>query len=93
MLTPQETEQLFVTLRRLRDAGTTLLLITHKLKEIMALCDAVTVMRQRRGGVRRADQRLTPAWTSWPRPWWAAGCKLGRARPATATAHARTPRC
>ena len=46
VLTPQETAQLFVTLRRLRDAGTTLLLITHKLKEIMALCDAVTVMRQ-----------------------------------------------
>ena len=45
VLTPQETEALFVTLRRLRDAGTTLLLITHKLKEIMALCDAVTVMR------------------------------------------------
>ncbi|MEK8051644.1 ABC transporter ATP-binding protein [Ideonella sp. DXS22W] len=46
VLTPQETEQLFVTLRRLRAQGTTLLLITHKLKEIMALCDAVTVMRQ-----------------------------------------------
>ena len=46
VLTPQETEALFVTLRRLRDAGTTLLLITHKLKEILALCDAVTVMRQ-----------------------------------------------
>ncbi len=46
VLTPQETQALFVTLRRLRDAGTTLLLITHKLKEIMALCDAVTVMRQ-----------------------------------------------
>ena len=46
VLTPQETAQLFVTLRRLREAGTTLLLITHKLKEIMALCDAVTVMRQ-----------------------------------------------
>ncbi len=45
VLTPQETEQLFVALRRLRDAGTTLLLISHKLKEIMALCDAVTVMR------------------------------------------------
>jgi simple sugar transport system ATP-binding protein len=45
VLTPQETEALFVTLRRLRDAGTTLLLISHKLGEIMALCDAVTVMR------------------------------------------------
>jgi simple sugar transport system ATP-binding protein len=46
VLTPQETEQLFHTLRGLRDRGTTILLITHKLKEIMALADAVTVMRQ-----------------------------------------------
>ena len=45
VLTPQETEALFVTLRQLRARGTTVLLITHKLKEIMALCDAVTVMR------------------------------------------------
>lgn len=45
VLTPHETEQLFATLRRLRDTGTTVLLITHKLKEILALCDAVTVMR------------------------------------------------
>jgi general nucleoside transport system ATP-binding protein len=45
VLTPQETEALFVTLRGLRARGTTILLITHKLKEIMALCDAVTVMR------------------------------------------------
>lgn len=45
VLTPHETEQLFVTLRKLRAQGTTILLITHKLKEIMALCDAVTVMR------------------------------------------------
>ena len=45
VLTPAETEQLFVTLRGLRERGTTILLITHKLKEIMALCDAVTVMR------------------------------------------------
>jgi simple sugar transport system ATP-binding protein len=45
VLTPQETDQLFVTLRTLRARGTTVLLITHKLREIMALCDAVTVMR------------------------------------------------
>ena len=45
VLTPQETDALFITLRGLRDRGTTVLLITHKLKEIMALCDAVTVMR------------------------------------------------
>ncbi len=45
VLTPDETEALFVALRGLRERGTTLLLITHKLKEIVALCDRVTVMR------------------------------------------------
>jgi simple sugar transport system ATP-binding protein len=45
VLTPQETDALFDTLRGLRARGTTILLITHKLREIMALCDAVTVMR------------------------------------------------
>lgn len=45
VLTPQETQQLFEVLRRLRAQGTTIILITHKLKEVMSLCDAVTVMR------------------------------------------------
>jgi simple sugar transport system ATP-binding protein len=45
VLMPQEIDDLFVTLRALRGRGTTILLITHKLKEIVALCDAVTVMR------------------------------------------------
>ena len=45
VLTPQETQALFDTLRQLRARGTTVLLITHKLKEVLALCDAVTVMR------------------------------------------------
>ncbi|HSB22110.1 MAG TPA: ABC transporter ATP-binding protein [Burkholderiaceae bacterium] len=45
VLTPQETEALFGTLRRLRARGTTILLITHKLREVIALTDAVTVMR------------------------------------------------
>ena len=45
VLTPQETLQLFDVLRQLRSQGTTVILITHKLKEVMALCDQVTVMR------------------------------------------------
>ena len=45
VLTPLETEQLFDVLRVLRQQGTTILLITHKLKEVMRLCDQVTVMR------------------------------------------------
>jgi len=45
VLTPQETLQLFEVLRSLRLQGTTIILITHKLKEVMGLCDFVTVMR------------------------------------------------
>ncbi|GAB4063649.1 ABC transporter ATP-binding protein [Uliginosibacterium sediminicola] len=45
VLTPQETEQLFGVLERLRAQGSTILLITHKLKEVMRICDQVTVMR------------------------------------------------
>jgi ABC-type uncharacterized transport system ATPase subunit len=45
VLTPQETAQLFEVLARLREQGTTIVLITHKLNEVMRLCDYVTVMR------------------------------------------------
>ncbi len=45
VLTPQETEQLFGVLALLREQGTTIVLITHKLREVMRLCDHVTVMR------------------------------------------------
>lgn len=43
VLTPQETEALFRNLKLLRDHGKTILLITHKLREVMALTDRVTV--------------------------------------------------
>lgn len=46
VLTPQEADDLFVTLRRLRDTGSTIVFISHKLKEVMALCDEATVMRR-----------------------------------------------
>ena len=45
VLTPQETDELFKILRRLKAEGKTVVLITHKLQEIMAVTDAVTVMR------------------------------------------------
>ena len=45
VLTPQETGHLFQVLDGLRKQGTTIVLITHKLKEVMRLCDQVTVMR------------------------------------------------
>jgi simple sugar transport system ATP-binding protein len=45
VLTPQEVDQLFLMLRRFRELGKTVILITHKLREIMAVTDRVTVMR------------------------------------------------
>ena len=45
VLTPQEAEQLFEILRTLRQQGTTVVLITHKLREILAITDNVSVMR------------------------------------------------
>lgn len=46
VLTPQEAEDLFRILGSLREQGKTIILITHKLKEIMAITDSVSVMRQ-----------------------------------------------
>ena len=46
VLTPQETDQLFEQLRKMREDNCTIVIITHKLKEITALCDRVTIMRQ-----------------------------------------------
>jgi general nucleoside transport system ATP-binding protein len=45
VLTPQETAVLFQHLKKLRDEGKTIILITHKLKEVMALTDRITVLR------------------------------------------------
>ena len=45
VLTPQETDQLFDILDTLREQNVTVLLITHKLREIMAITDYVSVMR------------------------------------------------
>ena len=45
VLTPQEVDELFAVLRSLRDQGDTVILITHKLREVMELADRVTVLR------------------------------------------------
>ena len=45
VLTPQETQELFANSKKLKAQGKTILMITHKLKEVMALADDVTVFR------------------------------------------------
>ncbi len=45
VLSPPEVEELWTVLRRLRDKGGTVVLITHKLDEVMAISDFITVMR------------------------------------------------
>ncbi len=45
VLTPQETDQLFITLRRLKSEGRAILYISHKLDEVKALCDTATILR------------------------------------------------
>lgn len=45
-LAPREVEELFAALRRLADAGVAVVLITHKLREVAALADRVTVLRR-----------------------------------------------
>lgn len=45
VLTPQETEDFFGILRQMRASGKTIVIITHKLEEVLAISDDVTVMR------------------------------------------------
>lgn len=57
VLTPQEVDRLMENLRELRDAGKTIIVITHKLREVMAMSDSITVIKQGRvvGSLRTKD--------------------------------------
>jgi len=57
VLTPHETDQLFVTLRRLKGEGRAILYISHKLDEVRALCDTATILRGGRK-IATCDPRL-----------------------------------
>ncbi|MFN3928455.1 MAG: ABC transporter ATP-binding protein [Thermoflexus sp.] len=48
VLTPQETEELFRVMRHLQRQGVSIIFITHKLKEVMAVADRITVLRNGR---------------------------------------------
>jgi simple sugar transport system ATP-binding protein len=61
VLTPSESEQLFRVLKRLRSDGRAVVFITHKLHEVMAIADRITVMRRGRivTTVARSDTNPT----------------------------------
>jgi simple sugar transport system ATP-binding protein len=59
VLAPQEVEALFSTMRRLKSQGKTIILITHKVSEIMGISDYITVMRS--GKI--SDEFETPSTT------------------------------
>ncbi len=59
VLTPQETEELFEIMHGLTDKGKSIIFITHKLKEVMAIADRIVVLRN-----GRVTGMTTPAETS-----------------------------
>lgn len=46
VLTPQETEKLFTVLRNMKEAGKSIIIITHKLHEVLSISDRVTILRK-----------------------------------------------
>jgi ABC-type uncharacterized transport system ATPase subunit len=61
VLTPQEVEELFGILRGMRQQGKTVVIITHKLSEVLAISENVTVMRDGRTVARLATRETTAA--------------------------------
>lgn len=60
VLTPQETENFFGVLKRLRDEGYGIIIITHRLGEIMDISDRVTVLRDGRKVSSLVTEETTP---------------------------------
>src|SRR5438067_2620858 len=61
VLTPQEVGDFFRILRRMREQGKTVVIITHKLDEVLAISDEVTVMRDGRVVGRRETKETNAA--------------------------------
>ena len=61
VLSPVEVDELWNVLRTMRAAGSTIVLITHKLDEVMEISDHITVMRRGKTVDRMATKNATPA--------------------------------
>jgi ABC-type uncharacterized transport system ATPase subunit len=60
VLSPPEVAELWTVLRRVRDQGTTIILITHKLDEVIAVTENITVMRHGETVARLSTRETTP---------------------------------
>ena len=65
VLTPQETDELLEVMRALKAAGKSIVFITHKLQEVKAIADRITVIR--RGKTVGTAEPGHAARRSWPR--------------------------
>ena len=69
VLTPQETDELIVIMRQLKESGTSIVFITHKLREVRAVADRITVIRRGKVvGIARADVHRDRARLAHGRP-------------------------
>ena len=65
VLTPQEVDELFAVLRALVERGTSIILITHKLHEVLAVADRISVLRRGKKVAHSiARGRASAAWRS-----------------------------
>jgi general nucleoside transport system ATP-binding protein len=92
VLTPAEADHLFRILKGLKAQGKTIILITHKLREIMEITDTVSVMR--RGEMTATVRTADTSPESWPSSWSAARSSCGSTRspprPAARCSRSRT---
>jgi len=66
VLTPQETQKLFTILRAMREKGCAIIIITHKLNEVMEISDRVAVLRKGRSiGTVNTAETSPKALTEW----------------------------
>ena len=61
-LAPPEVERLFILLRRLRDAGRSIVFISHFLDDVLTICDRVTVFRNGQAVATEACSRVNKRW-------------------------------
>ncbi len=89
VLSPPEVSELWGVLRRVRDAGTTIVLITHKLDEVMNVTERITVMRHGETVARMATSETTPEGIA--RAMVGRDVRLGGGAPASTGATAAKP--